>query len=103
VETPRAKHPATLRELSRNLEHIVPFDSRTILTESKATQLWEELPFAATRRRIFFDRDSRLLSFFAFEPQGTKPSSGLTIRVLRELTAVDLKLCKDFVRVLIQT
>jgi hypothetical protein len=99
VVTPRAKHPATLRELSRNLEYVVPFETYNILTEQELFLLSREAPSTSVPARIIFDKSSRSLSLFAFEPRETTPSGGLKITVLRDLNAVDLKFCKDFSRV----
>jgi hypothetical protein len=95
----RATHPATLRELSRNLEYVVPFERHRLLFEKDVADLWKNLPSANAPARVMFDKDSRSLTFFVFKPKEAKPSAGLSITVSRELDAVDMKFCKDYLRV----
>lgn len=96
----RVTQSETLDELARNLEFIISYEKRIRLSANDIKVCIQSAGVKSKKPlRLTYDKSTRQLSLFLFDPLTSDPVAGLGVILRREPEPDDLKFCADYMRV----
>jgi hypothetical protein len=95
----RARSSDTLEELARNLTAVIPYDQCSVLSAQEVAEYdHEQRANQNDPLRVSSDPSEPRIAVFIQDPAEDGPAAGLSLKLKRRPSEIDLKFCKDFIR-----